>query len=249
MIFNNNYNILKDKNIIFNYNIFISNDNHILNFFYKLDNYYQNLLPFFNFFNILFYILCLNIIILSFIMIFSKNPIYSIICLIFIFCCYGCILIFFNLDFLGIIYIIIYVGAIAILFLFVIMMLNIKILELKDKILKYIPISFFIIIILLSIFFFIYDNFFFIYEDFYNYNNNIEFYHKSIINIINSKDNIKNISSLLYTNYYIYFILSGIILLISMISSIALTLNHKIKIRRQLIFNQNNILWLKKKNF
>ena len=72
-------------------------------------------------------------IISAFFVIFSKNPVFSVLFLIFTFANVTCILFMFNLEFLPISFVIIYVGAIAVLFLFVLMMLNIKFAELTEN--------------------------------------------------------------------------------------------------------------------
>jgi NADH-ubiquinone oxidoreductase chain 6 len=63
----------------------------------------------------------------------SKNPIISVIFLIFVFCCAALYLIFLGIKFIGISYIIIYIGAIAVIFLFIIMMLNIKLIDILES--------------------------------------------------------------------------------------------------------------------
>ena len=74
-------------------------------------------------------ILCMLLFISGLKVAFSTNPVESVLFLILAFCNAGAILILFNIEFLGLIFIIVYVGAIAVLFLFVIMMLNVKIYE------------------------------------------------------------------------------------------------------------------------
>jgi len=69
--------------------------------------------------------------------VFSKNPIHSILFLILVFC-NGCgLLIFLNMDFLAMLFLVVYVGAIAVLFLFIIMMLNLKIIKFRQSFLNY----------------------------------------------------------------------------------------------------------------
>jgi NADH:ubiquinone oxidoreductase subunit 6 (subunit J) len=69
----------------------------------------------------------------SFFVVFSINPIHSILFLILVFFNISGILILLGLEYFALIFIIIYVGAISVLFLFIIMMLNIRIIELKDN--------------------------------------------------------------------------------------------------------------------
>ena len=83
----------------------------------------------------------------------SKNPVFSVLFLITTFCNVAILLFLLNLDFLPVTFIIVYVGAIAVLFLFVIMMLNIKVAELKDESLHLVAgILLFVIIFVAEIF-------------------------------------------------------------------------------------------------
>ena len=68
----------------------------------------------------------------SFLLIVSRNPIHSILYLILVFCNVSFIFIILNIEFIALTFLIVYVGAISVLFLFVIMMLNIKIIELDE---------------------------------------------------------------------------------------------------------------------
>jgi NADH-quinone oxidoreductase subunit J len=89
----------------------------------------------------LFYIFSSLAILSSFMVILSKNPVYSVLFLILSFCNVSSLLFLLQLEFLPISFLVIYVGAIAVLFLFVMMMLNIKLAELKDDSFHYIPIA------------------------------------------------------------------------------------------------------------
>lgn len=75
------------------------------------------------------FILCFLLTLCGFFVVSSKNPIDSIVSLILCFCNAGIILFFFKTDFLGLTYIIVYVGAVAVLFLFVVMMVNEKVIS------------------------------------------------------------------------------------------------------------------------
>ena len=63
----------------------------------------------------------------------AKNPVYSVLFLILVFCNVSGILLLLNLDFFAMVFLVVYVGAIAVLFLFVVMMLNIKLNELSEN--------------------------------------------------------------------------------------------------------------------
>jgi len=80
----------------------------------------------------------------AFMVIRSKNPVYSVLFLILVFCNSAGLLLLLNLDFFALIFLIVYVGAIAVLFLFVVMMLNITVSEVEESIFHYLPIGGFI---------------------------------------------------------------------------------------------------------
>lgn len=81
--------------------------------------------------------------------IFSKNTIHSILYLILLFCNVTGLLFILNVEYLAMVFIIVYIGAIAVLFLFVVMMLNVKMLDRHDSLFKYLPIGGFICFIFL----------------------------------------------------------------------------------------------------
>ena len=71
----------------------------------------------------------------------AKNPVYSVLFLILVFCNASGLLLLINLDFFAMVFLVVYVGAIAVLFLFVVMMLNIKLAEINENILRYLPVG------------------------------------------------------------------------------------------------------------
>lgn len=156
-----------------------------------------------------------------------KNPVHSVFSLILTFCISSCLLLSINIDFLAMIFIVVYVGAIAVLFLFVVMMLNIKLVQFTESIIRYIPFGIILCIIFVNEIYFI--NFKFklitnVQNDWINY-------------FINS-DAIVLIGEILYTNYLHLFILAGLILLIAMVGTINITLYHASNVRRQNISTQ-----------
>ena len=141
-----------------------------------------------------------------------NNPVKSAINLVFTFFSSAVLWLLLNAEFLSIILILVYVGAVMVLFLFVVMMLDINITQAKEGFVKYMPagvLIFFIISGLLSIFF---------YSQFENTDKNI------ITNIdLIGTDNTKNLGYLLYTEYILAFEIAAIILLLGIISAITLT--------------------------
>lgn len=88
-------------------------------------------------FNVLAFFACLC----GIMVIKAKNPVYSVLFLILVFCNTSGLLLLISLDFFAMIFLVVYIGAIAVLFLFVVMMLNIKLAEINDNILRYLPIG------------------------------------------------------------------------------------------------------------
>lgn len=172
--------------------------------------FYKFMVEFFYFFSSL-------ILILALLAINTKNTVYSVLFLILIFCNSTGLLLTFNIEFVSIMLIIIYVGAIAVLFLFIIMMLDIK----KNIYEKF---SYFLICLLIGLIF-LYETFISIniknIASFQNYN---EWYL-----YVDSITNIETVGQILYTYYSIFFLLSGIILLIALIGATILTLKKNIK--------------------
>ena len=156
--------------------------------------------------------------------IFSKNPVNSVLFLVLAFLNSTFLFILIGAEFVGIILAIVYIGAVAILFLFVVMMLDIQKVTLMLNIKKYVPIAVvFASIILAEI----------IYLTVYKTN-------KVNPDVITKYDNnTEQIGDVLYTKYFIDFQLSGIVLLLAMIGAIVLTHVYKPSIKRQNIDKQN----------
>ena len=157
--------------------------------------------------------------------IFSKNPVNSVLFLVLAFLNSTFLFILIGAEFVGIILAIVYIGAVAILFLFVVMMLDIQITTLMFNIKRYIPLALlFAGIILAEI---IYLTVFKTSKD-------------NLDTFIRSKNNTEQIGDVLYTEYFIDFQLSGIVLLLSMIGAIVLTHVYRPTIKRQNIESQNS---------
>jgi NADH-quinone oxidoreductase subunit J len=71
----------------------------------------------------------------------ARNPVYSILFLVLVFCNAAGLLLLLETDFLAMLLLIVYVGAVAVLFLFVVMMLNVRITTLKESVLRYLPVG------------------------------------------------------------------------------------------------------------
>ena len=91
--------------------------------------------------SVLFYVFACFALLSGIMVIRAKNPVYSVLFLILVFCNVSGLLLLLNLDFFAMVFLVVYVGAIAVLFLFVVMMLNVKLAEINDNILRYLPIG------------------------------------------------------------------------------------------------------------
>ena len=160
----------------------------------------------------------------------SKNPVHSVLFLILTFFNGAGLFVILHAEFLAMILIIVYVGAVAVLFLFVVMMLDFKISLDKNNILQYLPIGFFVGVVFISELIIVLINTKFDLS-------NIQILVNPMIKFQNLT-NTEAIGSILYTDYILYFQLSGVILLVAMIGSIVLTLRTREGVKRQSIQSQ-----------
>ena len=161
---------------------------------------------------ITFFIFSTLLIFTCFKVITSSNPVLSAVNLVFSFFLSAVLWLLLGAEFLSIILILVYVGAVMVLFLFVVMMLDINIAKKTASYIKYLPlgIAVFIAFNVLIIYFFI------------NTFENIDYNAVKNIEII-SDSNTENLGYLLFTKYIIEFEIAGLILLLGIISAIVLT--------------------------
>ena len=181
---------------------------------------------------IFFYIFSLIAIVSAIMVIVSKNTVHSVFFLILDFISISCLFIMIGAEFLGMIMLIVYVGAVAVLFLFVVMMLNVA--QQNDVLFQtptrysHLPIG---LIVSLVIFFEI-----IIVVGGWKYKPDL-----LSVNSINIDQNVTNthlIGNILYTEYIHLFQLSGMILLVAMIGAIVLTFEKRSGIKRQSYIEQ-----------
>jgi NADH-quinone oxidoreductase subunit J len=158
----------------------------------------------------------------------SRNPVHSVLFLILAFVNAAGLFVLMGAEFLAMILIVVYVGAVAVLFLFVVMMLDVDFAELRQGFLQYLPIG-----IIVGVIFFV-----------------------ELVAVVGAwvigpslpqaisspiPGNITNTEALgrvLYTQYVYYFEAAGLVLLVAMIGAIVLTLQHRVNVKRQNISNQ-----------
>ena len=183
--------------------------------------------------SIFFYIFSLIAIIASIMVTLSKNTVHSVFFLILDFISISCLFIMIGAEFLGMIMLIVYVGAVAVLFLFVVMMLNVaqqkNELFVKAKDSNHIPIG---LIVSIIIFF----ELIVVIGGWKHKPQIVESFSTVGINLTNS--NTHSIGQVLYTDYIHLFQLSGMILLVAMIGAIVLTFRKRSGVKKQSYFKQ-----------
>ena len=181
---------------------------------------------------IFFYVFSFIAIVSAIMVTVSKNTVHSVFFLILDFISISCLFIMIGAEFLGMIMLIIYVGAVAVLFLFVVMMLNVA--QQKNQWFsakessKHIPVGliistiiFFELIIVIG-----------------GWKYKPDLVSSMSLNIDNSISNTHAIGYVLYTDYIHIFQLSGMILLVAMIGAIVLTFRQRSGVKRQSYFSQ-----------
>ena len=160
----------------------------------------------------------------------ARNPVHAVLFLILAFFSSAALFVLMGAEFLAMILVVVYVGAVAVLFLFVVMMLDIDFGELRRGFLQYLPIGSLVGVILLL---------------------ELVFVIGSVALIADQRDaaagarpvpddvtNIEAFGRVLYTDYIYLFQASGLILLVAMIGAIVLTLRHRAGVRRQRVVDQ-----------
>lgn len=178
--------------------------------------------------NILFYIFSTLILFSAIMVVTSKNPVHSILFLIFAFFNSAGIFILLGAEFIAMLMVIVYVGAVAVLFLFVVMMMNVNFAQMRAGFMKNLPIGIAIAIVMFIELFMVL---------------NISFLQKTkmvgaSLPIDNAVTNTEALGMVLYTDYVLPFQLAGLVLLVAMIGAIVLT--HRVRggVRKQSIYKQ-----------
>ena len=177
---------------------------------------------------IAFYLFSAVLIASALMVIAARNPVHSVLFLIFAFFNAAGLFVLLGAEFLAMILVIVYVGAVAVLFLFVVMMLDLDFAELKKGALQYLPIGGLIglalaveLVMIASIWAFAPGA-------------GHALAHAAPVGMTNTQA----LGHILYTDYIYYFQTAGLVLLVAMIGAIVLTLRHKPDARRQSISAQ-----------
>ena len=179
---------------------------------------------------LVFYLLAVVTVASGVMVISARNPVHSVLFLILAFFNSAGLFILIGAEFLAMILVVVYVGAVAVLFLFVVMMLDVDFAELRQGFLQYLPIGgvvgiIFVIelVMVVSVWVIV---------------PNVSQVIASPIPPIASTPNTEALGHVLYTRYVYFFQAAGVVLLVAMIGAIVLTLRHKPNVKRQNIANQ-----------
>ncbi|MEP2943825.1 MAG: NADH-quinone oxidoreductase subunit J [Hyphomicrobiales bacterium] len=181
---------------------------------------------------IFFYLFSVIAIGSAFMVISAKNPVHSVLFLILAFFNAAGLFVLLGAEFLAMILVIVYVGAVAVLFLFVVMMLDVDFVELKQGFLQYVPLGGLVALILAGELVVVLGGF--LVDP--NFAIGVG---AAPIPDIGEVSNTEAIGLLLYTRYIYFFQAAGMVLLVAMIGAIVLTLRHKEGVKRQNISAQN----------
>lgn len=175
-----------------------------------------------------FYLFAISAVIGGLMTVVSRNPVHSVLWLILTFLSAAGLFVLLGAEFLAMLLMIVYVGAVAVLFLFVVMMLDVDFAELKAEMAKFIPLALLIGIVLLM-------QLGIAFGDWQQADGAIA------ARAAPTPDGVTNTAALgllLYDKYFLLFQLSGLILLVAMIGAILLTLRHRQNIKRQNVLHQ-----------
>ena len=176
-------------------------------------------------FEVLFFYLFAGIMLASaFMVVISKNPVHSVLFLILAFFNAAGLFVLIGAEFLAMLLVVVYVGAVAVLFLFVVMMLDINFAEMRAGFQKYLPLGLIVGGIL------VFELVAAMYGDAFK---------GATLPEASEIANTTRLGGVLYTKYIYLFQVAGLILLVAMIGAISLTMRHRPGVRRQVVAQQN----------
>ena len=177
-----------------------------------------------------FYIFATVVVISGLLTVVSRNPVHSVLWLILAFLSAAGLFVLLGAEFVAMLMIIVYVGAVAVLFLFVVMMLDVDFAELKGEMAQYMPLALLmgvVILMQLALAFGVWE-----------FSDEAQGLRAAVTPDLAQTHNTAALGQLIYTDYILLFQLAGLILLVAMIGAIVLTLRHRTNIKRQDILQQ-----------
>ncbi len=176
---------------------------------------------------IFFYLFAFFAVAAAFMVISARNPVHSVLYLILTFFNAAALFLLTGAEFLAMILLVVYVGAVAVLFLFVVMMLDVDFAELKKGALHYAPVGALVGIVLAAELVVVVGG--------YAFSPKLAQSVAKPTPDITERHNTAALGDILYTDYIHFFQIAGMVLLVAMIGAIVLTLRHKENVKRQSI--------------
>ncbi|MGL4309370.1 MAG: NADH-quinone oxidoreductase subunit J [Paracoccaceae bacterium] len=177
-----------------------------------------------------FYLFAITAVVAGLFVVVSKNPVHSVLWLILAFLSSAGLFVLMGAEFVAMLLVIVYVGAVAVLFLFVVMMLDIDFAELKAEMVKYIPLGGLIGVVILMQLTFAFGV--------WQASDLAEGNRAAVTPAIDQVQNTAALGQLIYDKYLHLFQLAGLVLLVAMIGAIVLTLRHREGVKRQNVLHQ-----------
>ncbi|MCA0045274.1 NADH-quinone oxidoreductase subunit J [Celeribacter litoreus] len=160
----------------------------------------------------------------------SRNPVHSVLWLILTFLSAAGLFVLLGAEFVAMLLVIVYVGAVMVLFLFVVMMLDVDFAELKAGMAKYLPFGLLIGVVLILQLAIAFGD--------WHSAEGAEALRRSVTPDLAETHNTAAIGRIMYDDYLLLFQVAGLILLVSMIGAITLTLRHRADVKRQNVLKQ-----------
>ena len=183
-----------------------------------------------SFVDVTFYAFAVPVITAALFVVVSRNPVHSVLWLILAFLSSAGMFVLLGAEFVAMLLVIVYVGAVAVLFLFVVMMLDVDFAALKAEMAKYVPLAGLIGVILLMQLALVFGA--------WQFDEGAEAARAAVAPDIAERHNTAALGDLIYDKYILLFQLAGLILLVAMIGAIVLTLRHRVDIKRQDVLAQ-----------
>ncbi|MBA49563.1 MAG: NADH-quinone oxidoreductase subunit J [Paracoccus sp. (in: a-proteobacteria)] len=175
-----------------------------------------------------FYLFAISVCVSGFMVVLARNPVHSVLWLILAFLSAAGLFVLQGAEFVAMLLVIVYVGAVAVLFLFVVMMLDVDFAELKGEFARYLPLAGLIAVVLLAQ----------LGIAFGAWQSSDQAEAMRVVPIDAGAQNTNLIGTVLYDRYMLPFQLAGLILLVAMIGAITLTMRHRRDIKRQDVLTQ-----------
>jgi len=177
-----------------------------------------------------FYLFALVTVLSGLFVVISRNPVHSVLWLILAFLSSAGLFVLLGAEFVALLLVIVYVGAVAVLFLFVVMMLDVDFAELRGGLAQYLPMGLLIGVVLLIELGLVFGH--------WTYADGAQAARAAVTPAIESTQNTVALGDLIYTQYIYLFQAAGLILLVAMIGAIVLTMRHRPDVKRQNVMEQ-----------